>query len=893
MEPTDTLVSIVNHLSDFGDKVALRLIGAQENRTLTYQALNNAVENLARGLVAKGLGKGSYIAVFAPTCFEWFIASLAIVRAGACVVPIDVQLDDSSLKHVIEDSEVKLVFTTSLLAPKVATLCSAISLLNADLADPQSWKHFSQEDHVVLPVVLPDDVAFLFYTSGTTGRPKGVPLTHGMISYSLNGLKARKLVRSDDTAILPLPLHHVYPVIVGIFYTLQMGLETVLPEELTGPSIARCLLEGNVSAIIGVPRLYTALVTGIRGRAMAGGTLRNLLFTVLLSISTFARRRLGIRLGKVLLRPMHEKIGPRIRIMSSGGSKFDEELGWALEGLGWQAAIGYGLTETASVVSFCSPGDGHLDSVGLPMPGMEVRIDTSVNPGESTHEAPKEGHPGEIQVRGPNVFKGYHRLPEKTKEVFTEDGWFRTGDLGYIDNAGYLHVLGRASTLMVLPGGEKVQPEDVEAVYQQNTSIAEIAVMQKDGKLVAIVVPNLDAMRITGSGDANWSVRRALAEQSRELATYKRVTDFALTRESLPRTRLGKLRRHLLLGAYDQAKSGMLQKGSPEKIEAMSEQDREILADLDARIVWDWLCSLHPQKHLTLDTSPQLDLGVDSLEWLNITLEIRHRANVELLQDVFGRIETVRDLLKAVIEAGKSSEMHDVFPFDDPWPLLTPQQRAWLGPPPLFSRPILWCLQTILKGLSKTAFPLTVDGLENVPTIGQFILCPNHVSHLDPFVVAAAIKHSQLKNLWWGGWQGVVMHNPINKFVSRVAHAVPIDPRNAAVSSLAVAAAVLKAGHNLAWFPEGSRSPEGKLQTFRPGIGMLLQHFNVPVIPVSISGTFESLPMDKKMPSPHALKVVFGKPLMPKELEAMGTGEQPYARITNGLYEAVKTLGER
>ncbi len=353
-----------------------------------------------------------------------------------------------------------------------------------------------------------------------------------------------------------------------------------------------------MSAIIGVPRLYTALVTGIRGRAMASGKVRHLLFKCLLAISTFARRHLGIRLGKKLLRPMHEKIGPRVRIMASGGSKFDEELGWTLEGLGWHAAIGYGLTETASVVSFCSPGEGHLDSVGLPMPGVEIRIDTSVTPGESAAEMPQQEHPGEIQVRGPNVFKGYHHLPEKTKEVFTEDGWFRTGDLGYIDKAGYLHVLGRASTLMVLPGGEKVQPEDVEAVYQQNPIIAEIAILQKDGKLVAIVIPNLDAMRTTGSADADWSVRRALAEQSRELATYKRVTDFVITREALPRTRLGKLRRHLLLSAYDEAKSGMSLAGTPEKIEAMSEPDKQILADPAARIVWDWLCSVHPNRHL-------------------------------------------------------------------------------------------------------------------------------------------------------------------------------------------------------------------------------------------------------------------------------------------------------
>ncbi len=897
MQQLHTLTSLIDLLPERGNRVALRLIGAHENRILTYEALYEEIQAFAHGLASQGLAKGDAVALFTPSSLEWYIACHGILRAGGCVVPVDVQLDDQSLRHILEDSGARVIITTAALAQKLfhdRPVSVKVYLLDVDESDPRSWLaliRIGKQTEASLPLITPEDSAFLFYTSGTTGHPKGVPLTHGKIVYSLNGLMARELVKASDTALLPLPLHHVYPVILGGFYTLLMGLDTVIPDELTGPAIARAILQGNVSAVIGVPRLYTALVAGIKTRALAGGKVRYALFRWLLAVSMFARRRLGLRLGKILLRPVHEQIGPRLRVLASGGSKFDEELGWTLEALGWHAAIGYGLTETATVVSFCSPGDGHLDSVGQPMPGVEIRIDTTVSAGESATVAPTEGVPGEVQVHGPNIFDGYHNLPKKNKEVFTADGWFRTGDLGYLDRGGYLHILGRASTLIVAPGGEKIQPEDVESVYLQDPIVGEIGVLQKDGRLVAIVVPNLEAMTERSLSDAEWSIRRSLAEQSRQLASYKRITDFTLTRQGLPRTRLGKLRRHLLPARYDEAKSGSALEGTPIKVAAMSAADQDILHESAAHAIWDWLCTMHPLKHLTLDTSPQLDLGVDSLEWLNISLEIRHRAGVDLPQEVFGHIETIRDLLKAVNKASNEELPPELFPFDNPWPLLTEQQRKALKPMG-GAGPMLWMLQGIGKIISKAFFPLEVIGAENIPSQGQYLMCPNHVSHLDPFSIAASLNYSQLHKLWWGGWQGVIYHNPINRLVSRLAQAVPIDARNAAISSLAVAAAVLKMDRSLVWFPEGRRSPEGVLQPFRTGIGMLLQHFKVPVIPVFISGTFEAMPMDRRWPHAHPIKIVYGTPLMPAELEAMGKGDKPYERMTTGLYEAVKTLGK-
>src|SRR5205807_939099 len=160
---------------------------------------------------------------------------------------------------------------------------------------------------------------------------------------------------------------------------------------------------------------------------------------------------------------------------------------------------------------------------------------------------------GEIVARGPGVFAGYHNLPDKTKEAFTEDGWFRTGDLGYLDGDGYLHVTGRVSTRITTEGGKKFQPDDVEAVYQDSPVLREVGLLQKEGKLVALIVPEPNVSRGDNAGAA---VRAALAEQAKKLPSYQRVTDYAVTQESLPRTQLGKIRRHELEERYERAKKG-------------------------------------------------------------------------------------------------------------------------------------------------------------------------------------------------------------------------------------------------------------------------------------------------------------------------------------------------
>jgi long-chain acyl-CoA synthetase len=618
----------------------------------------------------------------------------------------------------------------------------------------------------------------------------------------------------------------------------------------------------------------------------------------MLRLLVWQQRHFGWNLGKWLLFPLHRQLAPKLQKMASGGAALNPQLAWNLQGLGWQIAIGYGLTETSPILTFNPPGTGKLDSVGKPIPGVEIRIDTSVSLGEGrialgATKKSKAYSVGEILVRGPGVFAGYHHLSEKTQDAFV-DGWFRTGDLGRFDEEGYLYILGRVSTLIVTEGGENIQPEEVENAYQANPAIREIGVLQREGRLIAVIVPELNVIHGQEKADVDQSIRKALVQVSRQLPSYQHLSDYVLIREALPKTRLGKIRRHLLAQYFDRARqaaqSPETKAVGPLPLEEMSDQDLTLLENPMSRRVWEWLAERYGDSPLTPDTSPALDLGIDSLEWLNLSFEIHNRTGIELGEEIIGRIETVRDLLQEVAESSEATA--PAIPpsefLEHPERVLSENQRRWLQPlGPIGSRAsrILFSLN---RSLMRSLFRLQTEGLEYVPEQSQFVLIPNHCSYLDPFLIAAVLDGYRLHQTYWGGWVGVAFRTPLQRLTSRLSGVIPIDPKKGVLSSLAFGAAVLKNQKSLIWFPEGKRSASGKLQPFKPGIGLLLEHFPVPVIPLIIQGSYEALPVGKWLPRLHTpITLSFSAPLNPRALAQEGEGEKPYQRIIHALQDHI------
>ncbi|MCC5823374.1 MAG: AMP-binding protein [Phycisphaerales bacterium] len=914
-----TIADLVEDMaSKHGERHAVRHLRRQSIDDWSYERIADNARRLAAGLLADPddkLEPGESVALFAASRPEWVIACLGIMRAGGVATPLDVQIDDDALDRIIKDAGIRHVFTDRSQRERLEQIDSGqqlrIHLLDADGEEghdnDRSWKRLLAKKPAEGPEVDPDDRAAMFYTSGTTGPPKGVPLTHANFAAQLAALREENLIDHGDPMLVPLPFHHVYPFVIGILAPLSLGATIVLPRSRTGPELVRALHETGVTHIIGVPRFYRAMHEGLESKAKNAGFFASTYFTAASRLSAFAHRRLGLAaVGGILMRPFRQKFGPKLRLLASGGSPLDPELAWKLESLGWRVSIGYGLTETSPLLTMLKPGDTRFDTVGKPIHGVKIRIDPAGIPGTNSdeetdqdeeHRAPGEAGPGEegeVLAKGPNVFSGYHELPEATEKAFT-DGWYRTGDLGHLDKDGYLHLSGRASTLIITEGGKNIQPDQVEETYAEHPRIREIGVLQRDNKLVALIVPKQDGNDEDDADSAEQGVRRAVEEQSKQLPSYQRIEGFSITKKSLPRTRLGKLRRHKLEEMYDSA-GEQPDKPEPEKstpiaVDEMSEEHRALVRQSAPGKVWDWLSERYEDRRLTPDSNPRLDLGIDSMEWLNLTMQIGERTGVVLEEDAIGEVESIRELLELVAQASEEGGEKLSKPVEEPDAVLTEEQKGWLEP----LRGVRWFASRVLRKSSRPVvrlyFRLRARGLENIPTDRTIVFAPNHLSHLDPFIIAAALDDDTLDRTHWGAWTGVARHNPLNRVVSRLAQAVPIDPDRAVVSSIALGSAVLERDRNLVWFPEGQRSEDGKLQDFRPGIGMLLEHHReVVVIPVFIQGTDKAMPVGGFLPKPRRVEIVFGEALSPEQLEERSDAENTRDRITQALRERVAAL---
>lgn len=844
--------------------------GGKEERW-SFAELASVSVRVANGLVQRGVGRGS-VAILAPNSPRWLGAFWAVSAAGAIAVPLDLQTNDAELARMLEIADCGWVFTISAAAQRLATLaptCRPI-ILDADskTSTGETWAKLLVAPSVEFPVVTAADEAVIVFTSGTTGTPKAVPLTHANLLTNVNAIAAARLVGRGDRALLPLPFYHVYPLTIGMLTPLALGCGIVLPAGISGPELVAAMRQGRATVLVGVPRLYTVLLDNLQRGIAAQPRPLAALTSTLVAVAGWAKRRGFDWPGRILLRPVRRKLGPDLRLLVSGGAPVSAKVEETLGAMGWEMLTGYGLVETSSMLTYNLPGATLPGSAGRPIPGIELRIAN-----------PREDGIGEIETRGASVFRGYRGDPAKTREAFTEDGWFRTGDLGSIDAQGYLHTAARKSETIVLADGKKLFPEEFEAVYATAPLIREIALLGQNGALVGLVVPDLAAARDFGTLRLGDAIRDGLATKARSLPSYARLSGFAITRAALPRTQLGKIRRHLLPSLYSAAQ----RHETPPAAEALSAEDRALLDRPEVAAVWRWLQQRFPNRNLHLDSSPQIDLGIDSLGWVELTLALERDLGVVLKESGIARIVTLRDLLREVAEAPKAET--GVAPKSAGASWLAP-----LGPVLTFMRGLG---ELLLRLVMYGVFDLRVEGLEFLPLQDPMLLCPNHVSYLDPFALGAALPRERVKHTCWGGWTGVAFTTPLRRLFSRVARIIPIDPDRAAASGLAMGSLTLERGWNLVWFPEGGRSADGTLQRFLPGVGALVEKHPVPIVPVYIDGSFSAWPVARKFPRPHRITVRFGKPIGLGQLITAAAGRIRDEEIAAAIKTAVANLSKR
>jgi long-chain acyl-CoA synthetase len=870
---TWTIQSLLDALDARGDAPALRWARHGKIGVLSGAALAGRAKRVAAALVRDGLEVGEPVALVGRNSPEWVITRLALGAAGALVVALDDLSGDRDLAALLAGAGCRRVFASARHAPGLRGVVGRLDLVVIDDDAPaidgaRRVADLTADDVLGLPELGPESAAMLVHTSGTTGPPKSFVLTYAHLSANVQALVEERLIGAADVVLLPLPLHHVYPLVVGILTALQSGATVLVAEAVAGAEIVEALRSPGVTVVVGVPRLYAAILAGLEARVTAAGRIATALFRGVLGLAIAARRRLGLDVGGPLFRRVRARVGPDLRLLVSGGARIEPEVLWPFIGLGFEVRSGYGLAETASIFTGNLPGRERLGSEGRPFQGGEIRI-----------AEPDQNGGGEILLRGPNVFTGYRGSPEASRDAFTPDGWFRTGDLGCLDADGYLYVTGRTKEMLVLGGGKKVHPEELEKAYGDSPLIRDIAVLERAGAIVALVLP--EAKRIQAAGQRiDDAIRVALASRSQALPSYQRISGFAIVREPLPRTRLGKFRRFLLPDLYERARRGI---ATPTPAEPSAE-DRALLARPLSREIVQLLRERHRGQAIGLDANLQLDLGVDSLEWLGLLLALDQRLGLSLAETDAARAETVRDLI-ALAEAQLGGA-------PTAGPIAAPADLRWIAPVGLTLRVFGLALYWLNRLLMRTLFRLRVESLEPVPPSGAWIVVANHASDLDPLAMAAALSFAEMRRVYWGGAASRLFAHRWLRPLWRAVHVMPIDERQPA-ASLALAEAVLARGDRLIWFPEMWRSPDGTLQRFLPGIGKLIADTGATAVPAFIAGTFEAMSRDRRLPRLRPVSIRIGRPREAAALLAVAGAPPSHARIAEALREAVAGLADR
>lgn len=862
-----TPARLIAALAARGERPAIITLAGETATEWPGAAIAGDAHRLASGLIAAGLARGAPVAIWAPNSPHWIAVRLALGAAGALPFSIDDLASDAEAQAILADAGAGWVFCSAAHADAIRGEGRRVVLVDAP-DGPEGWHALRAEAPGPLPDLAPEDAALVVYTSGTTGAPKSFALTHAHLHANLAGILAERLIAEDDRLLLPLPLHHVYPFLIGLMVPIAHGSAVVLPEAVTGPQIVTALRVARATIIVGVPRLYVALLAGLEARVAARGRLARAVFGAMLDLSVSLRRG-GIRVGHRLFGSVHRQMAPALRLMVCGGARLDPEAVWKLEALGWRVLNGYGLAETASMFTGNLPRRRRVGSEGAPIaPGAEMRI-----------AEPDPLGIGEIQLRGANVFAGYRDNAEANAAAFTPEGWFRTGDLGRVDSDGFLHVTGRSKEMIVLGGGKNIMPEPLEAIYAAHPHVQEIAVIERDGALVAIAVPDIAAILASGTQRADAALRVALTETAQGLASHERLAGFVIAREPLPRTRLGKYPRFRLRALYD-----ALDRGDATRARvALSPEDAALIATPGAAAIWAILRERYATKPLSPDANPALDLGIDSLEWVSLALEIESRAGIRLREEEMAAMTTIRALLQrgAASESGAPAALSLVW---DP--------VLWTTPPGAGAGLLRGAIWGVTQLAARAMFSLRADGLDHLPPRGAFVIVANHVSDLDPGLLGAALPPDLRRRVWWGGVVDRVFATPMRRRIAHAMRIFPVDERTPG-ATLAMARAVLARGEGLVWFPESWRSPDGTLQAFLPGIGFLLDgQDDVLVVPAHIDGAFEAMPRDRRFPRAHPVRIVFGPALRVGDIVLSGDDRARAEAIAAALRDRVAALAK-
>ncbi len=831
--------------------------------TLTYGEVLDLVAVKAREF-SREIPEGErLVGLCVPPGPEFVVSDFALMAAGRIPVLIDHLLPHETVGTLLDDFGITTLVASDPELARVSRAGRTVRSLSPALPEPPKAP---QDPGILLSAPLPEGeetVAHLLLTSGTTGQPKGVPLTHKNLLSDADAALTYGVFTESDRVLAVLPLHHSYPYMTAILLPLSAGETILFSPDLSPATLSGILARGDVSIFPAVPLLWERFHRRITEEIdKKPPLLRKLIRRVLLPASFALRRRTGSNAGSLPFGAVRRRFGPRMKALFSGGAPLKPEIARDFFSMGLTMLEGYGLTETAPVVSVNTPSTWRVGTVGPPLPGVEVRV-----------LPPEEGRPGgRVLVRGPNVAESWWLPGGERRPIRDRDGWFDTGDLGLFEE-GFLRLVGREKEVIVLPSGKNIFSEPLEQALLLRGGIEEAAVLLEGKALVALLRPEA-----LGPG-TQASLSAALEEVNREIPAHSRIAAFEIVEEPLPRTRLGKLRRFLLPEIYRERRARRL---------AAAPLARTPDSPLAARVRERIRQVAGIAGELPDGALLEADLGIDSLGRIELLQEIEEILGEEVSDELLTGIVTVgdllgrlsgtaagsaspRDLLNRPLEA--SEEAHLPSRGRSPAPSLSLGERG--------AYHLLRLLGRLLFGI---VWPRWTDegeeGLVRPP--GAFLVAGNLASPLDPLILALALPPDCLgRTLVWGLPEAV--RRPLGPFRNLLG-ILPFDDQKA-LSGLRAALHLLRTGHGLVAFPEGEVSAEPGIRPFRSGVGAILKRTEARVYPVRISGSRSAWAPGRRLPRPRRVSLHFGSPL-----ESTAFADSDEGGIARLLEEKVRNL---
>ena len=828
-------------------RLAMRMERDEREERYTYSDFRECVLRAAAFLSGKSIKLGDRVALLSENAPEWGMCYFGILRAGATVIPLEKEISTSGIAKLLRLGEASALIVSPSLRLKHKGLRKALKEVDRDV---RVWKtnevfRLGSEAAEQASIdelgnnIAPGHIASIIFTSGTTGNPKGVMLTHRNFASLLGKLHAVYDLDNTDGMLSVLPLHHSFEFMTGFLLPLSRGAQITYLEEMNGDTVSRALEKGHVTCIVGVPALWDLLKRRVLNRFSERSALLEDLVTALCDANYLLRDETPFNFGPLLFLPVHLAFGGRIRYLISGGSALSESTLKTFRGLGFNLNEGYGLTEAAPVLTVTRPEEPNVrGSVGRALPGVEIRIDQ-----------PDSRGVGEVLAKGANVMKGYFRNERATEEAL-DNGWLRTGDLGRLDEEGNLFIVGRLKEIIVDSNGKNVYPDELEEIYVNDELIEEFAVVGiRDGvgeRVAAVVVPK------DGTESKEAIETRVLDHFHRVSATlplYKRVKTIQLRDDELPRTATRKVKRRELVRWLEELRERQSLEPGREGADS-SGWLRQMIATICEK----------PVSNVHLDSRLE-ELGFDSLMYAELSSAIESRTGEAPSPEVLTNLSDIRELAEILRWRQVKETSEEALP----------QEEGEIRVPAIVVHAGRLGLSAAQRWFYHDYMSSDLRGQTHVPKQTHFLVAANHASHLDMGLVKMALGEAG-ENLVALAAADYFFDNKVKRaFFENFTNLVPMERKGSLRKTLEWAFQLLDRGYNVLIFPEGTRSRTGEIQPFQRGIGHLALRAKVGVLPVFLS-THRALPPGTWYPQNRELSATVGPFLDPELLQRLSEG---------------------